>query len=137
MTRARLDSVVTVIDADAFHATLGEVMAALASDARASASPAAGPAAESATMEQSAVSSAVAASLEACQWSPDAAQRAALRAQWPVAAWEQLHAADVVLLNKTDLLVRAKRERGRGCLVWWRVDGGRVDGWVDVGLCIA
>jgi G3E family GTPase len=117
MTRARLDSVVTVIDADAFHATLGEVMAALASDARASASPASGPTAESATMEQSDVSSSAATSLEA--WSPDAAQRAALRAQWPVAAWEQLHAADVVLLNKTDLLVRAKRgwvEGGPG--VW-------------------
>jgi G3E family GTPase len=113
MTRARLDSVVTVIDADAFHATLCEVMHAHTANANAASPSSSSSSASASSASSSSDSSAASADVYAVHasvlmsdaWSPDAAQLAALRAHWPVAAWEQLHAADVVLLNKTDLLV--------------------------------
>ena len=113
MTRARLDSVVTVIDADAFHATLCEVMQAHTANTTMTSSSSSSVSSSASSVSSSSDSSAASADVYTVDasvlmseaWSPDAQERAALRAHWPVAAWEQLHAADVVLLNKTDLLV--------------------------------
>ncbi len=82
MTRARLDSVVTVLDADLFHSLVRDALQA------------------------STVLAETTANLQAVEWTDSA--MGIVQAALPAVAWTQLQAADVIVVNKQDLLTAAE-----------------------------